>query len=697
MAFLFAGIINGQSTPGTSNLPRSAFGFTYAGNMDPSFVTVDARGNTYLAGSVRGTPFTATPGAYQTQNNGGTCFYGFGPFPANIPCRNVFVIKLDSTEKVVFATYLGDTTDSTATSLAADSAGNVYVAGTSAPSPILGTPFPITPGAAFTKGNDFVVKLNVLGTRLEYSTLIPGAILTAIAVDKAGSVYFTGGSLGGFPSTPGAFQLAPPNSVGATIVGKLNPAGSALLYGTYLSGASGPSDGVSIAIDDAGNAFVAGTNEGPDFPATAGKFSTSLPGHLNVYLAKLNPDGSGLIFSTLLGPALTESMKVAKSGDIYIGCITAAPDFPYTPGGFGPPPADRLDADFLLHVSADGSTVLNSTYLPFALTQTPAGLDVDVVGNAYVAGNADRSLAPNAGAFQAAFAGSGAYDTVVSKIAPSGAVAGVTFFGPGGVNSETAIAAERDGSVIVTGLTREPDFLGTSIPPLALGMNFFLTANFFPAITLENAASYVANVAVPGEIISIRGYGIGPATGLVSSPTSNLGGVQVYFDNFPAPIIYAQANQVNAQVPWEIAGQVTTQLKIVYNGANAGSVTLPVGQALPGVFSIANTDGSLNSSSNPAHPGAIVAVYGTGGGAMIPSGVTGGLWPLSPLSRLAQSVFVIVGEEPADVLYSGSAPTQDSGFFQINAAVPVDLTTGEHSLYVTVGGVGSAAASLWIQ
>jgi uncharacterized protein (TIGR03437 family) len=58
---------------------------------------------------------------------------------------------------------------------------------------------------------------------------------------------------------------------------------------------------------------------------------------------------------------------------------------------------------------------------------------------------------------------------------------------------------------------------------------------------------------------------------------------------------------------------------------------------------------------------------------------------------------VIVGEEPADVLYSGSAPTQDSGFFQINAAVPVDLTTGEHSLYVTVGGVGSAAASLWIQ
>jgi uncharacterized protein (TIGR03437 family) len=138
-------------------------------------------------------------------------------------------------------------------------------------------------------------------------------------------------------------------------------------------------------------------------------------------------------------------------------------------------------------------------------------------------------------------------------------------------------------------------------------------------------------------------------------------------------------------------------LQIVYNGAKVGGVTLPVGQALPGIFYIENADGSFNSPSNPARAGGLVSVYGTGGGALNPPGVTGGSWPLSPLSNLTRSVSVKVGGEAAAVAYAGSAPTLDSGFFQINVALPADLTAGAQSLCVTISGVTSAPVAITIQ
>jgi uncharacterized protein (TIGR03437 family) len=243
------------------------------------------------------------------------------------------------------------------------------------------------------------------------------------------------------------------------------------------------------------------------------------------------------------------------------------------------------------------------------------------------------------------------------------------------------IAAESDGSVVVGGNTTSS----------------FSTINFFPAITIENAASYVANTAVPGEIVVIQGYGIGPAVGVTSAPTVGLGGVQVYFDNFAAPVMYAQANQLNVQVPWEIAGQSTTQLQIQYGGAQAGSVSLPVSPALPGVFFIVNSDGAFNSPANPARPGDFVAIYGTGGGAMSPAGITGGTWPLTPLSNLAQAVSATVGAEKAQVLYGGSAPTLDTGLFQINVLLPSDLPAGAQTLSVAVGRVASVPVAISIQ
>jgi hypothetical protein len=95
------------------------------------------------------------------------------------------------------------------------------------------------------------------------------------------------------------------------------------------------------------------------------------------------------------------------------------------------------------------------------------------------------------------------------------------------------IGVERDGSVVITGRTDSTAFLGSA----ATGIVAF-AANLFPAITVENSASYAANRVAAGENVAIQGYGIGPAAGAVSSPASSLGGVQVHFDSFAAPLIY---------------------------------------------------------------------------------------------------------------------------------------------------------------
>jgi len=358
--------------------------------------------------------------------------------------------------------------------------------------------------------------------------------------------------------------------------------------------------------------------------------------------------------------------------------VCTSGSFPVTSAGFGVTPGS---GNYLVHVSPDGSSVLSSIYVPFALS----GVDVDAAGNAVVVGSG--SVQTTAGAFQPSPLDSSQNQLVVAKIAPSGGVLGSTYVGA--QSGIAAIAAERDGSVLVASATAGIDFLNVT-------GRAFLAANLFPAITLENAASYIANAVAPGELVSIRGYNLGPLTGVSSSPATNLDGVQVYFDNLAAPILYAESGQINVQVPWEIGGHATTQVQILYNGTTVGGVTEPVVPTLPGVFYVENSDGSMNSPSNPARAGDFISIYGTGGGALDSPGITGSSWPLNPLSNLTQQVAVTVGGEPAGILYAGSAPTLESGLFQINARLPSDLGIGARSLILSIGGIKGLSVTVYL-
>ena len=184
---------------------------------------------------------------------------------------------------------------------------------------------------------------------------------------------------------------------------------------------------------------------------------------------------------------------------------------------------------------------------------------------------------------------------------------------------------------------------------------------------------------------------------------TNLGGTQVTFGGIAAPVFSAQSQQVTVQVPWEIAGQTSTEVVVTYNGGPpagaSASAPVVVATAAPGIFAVANSDGTLNSPSNPAKAGGFITIYGTGGGVTNPLGITGGLWPITAsLPTLTLPVSVSIGGTNAIVLYAGSAPTLESGYFQMNVALPSGLQASPAvNLVVTVGGSSSVAVPISIQ
>jgi uncharacterized protein (TIGR03437 family) len=661
--------------------------FTYAVpfNTTVTAMAVDAAGNTYLTGSTSSTALPTTAGALQTQFSGGTCevLPAFMGGQLMFPCTDAFVIKLDPAGNILFATYFGGNgNETTANAICVDASGNIYLAGTTGPNSMSQPDtFPVTAGAAFTNlaGGGFVAKLNSSGTALVYSTLLP-MNPQAMAIDPAGDVYLAGTIAGGmpFPTTPGAFQPAPPpaNPNDSGVVAKLNASGSALLYATYLSG-NGPSVPQAIAIDVAGDAFVAGFTQVPDFPVTPGALQTGFfPSAAYMkFVTKLNPQGTALVYSTFLGAtsSAASEIKVDAQGGAYV----------LVQGG-----AELSSGGYLSHLSADGSALVYSTYVP---SVTGLGLDLDSAGSAFVAGvSGTAMLAASLGAFQSGSAGNTGSDVSVAKFTSAGQFAGATY----AYVSPTAgggplIAVAPSGAIM-----------------LAQGAPNWTVISIVPWLTVENAASGVAGTVAPGEIVTLQGYGLGPVTAAVAlgqAPVDQLGGTQVTFGGIAAPVFSAQSQQVTVQVPWQIAGQTSTEVVVTYNGGppEGASASVPVvlATAAPGIFAVANSDGTLNSPSNPAKAGSLITIYGTGGGVTNPLGITGGLWPITAsLPTLTLPVSVTIGGTNAMVLYAGSAPTLESGYFQINVALPSGLQASPAvNLVVTVGASSSLAVPISIQ
>ena len=226
-----------------------------------------------------------------------------------------------------------------------------------------------------------------------------------------------------------------------------------------------------------------------------------------------------------------------------------------------------------------------------------------------------------------------------------------------------------------------------------------------------NAAGYQAGALAPGEMVTLFGPAIGPFEGLDLRLTSaglvdtTLGGTRVLFDGVPAPMIYAQAAQVSVVVPFGVAGQLSTQVQIEYQGVRSAPLTVGVATAAPAFFTrdasgrgegaFLNQDYSVNSPAQPAARGSVVMLYATGLG-QIP--LRDGEIPTRAI-QVPQSVTVRIGGIPAEVQYAGSAPSLVAGVYQVNARVPDGVVLGGAvPVEIAVDGVaGPAGATLAVQ
>jgi uncharacterized protein (TIGR03437 family) len=218
---------------------------------------------------------------------------------------------------------------------------------------------------------------------------------------------------------------------------------------------------------------------------------------------------------------------------------------------------------------------------------------------------------------------------------------------------------------------------------------------------IVNSASYAGGGVAPGEIVAIFGSGMGPGGGVAPAvvDATTLAGVQVLIGGVAAPLLYVQATQVNAVVPYEVAGKTSTQVQVVYGGQNSNTLTVPVVAAAPGIFTlneagsgaavVLNQNGTLNSSGNPAAPGSAITVYATGEGQTNPAGIDGQLDP-SPPPQPVQSVTATIGGASAAVESASGIVGGVAGILQVKLQVPAALAQSNAApLVVSIGGIAS--------
>lgn len=232
-----------------------------------------------------------------------------------------------------------------------------------------------------------------------------------------------------------------------------------------------------------------------------------------------------------------------------------------------------------------------------------------------------------------------------------------------------------------------------------------------PSISaVVNAASQEQGAVAPGQLVSIYGANLGAETGQYppldaggTIPTE-FDGVSVAFDGEPAPLLYVRGDQINAQVPYEIAGAAATQVVVTRRGISSESFDVAVTASAPEIFGhndgsnrgvVFNQDGSLNSAEQPAARGEIVVFYVTGVGAVEPAMATGEL--ATTAAAPVQGVQVLIGGREAEQLFA-AVPPGLAGTMQVNARVPADAITGSEVLFsIRIGGVESGAARMAIE
>lgn len=381
----------------------------------------------------------------------------------------------------------------------------------------------------------------------------------------------------------------------------------------------------------------------------------------------------------------SKSMYVSSDGNFVLG---------WTNSGF-----DIFFGVSTLTSSASNAT-FRGTYFTSALEDTPTGNGVDNYYGSILsaAGNGSEIVHQRLEYF-----GYYAYDSVSDDATNLGSTGTTTMpdyfgyqyaFGDGG---KAFVAIGTGGTFSLVAGTQAPVFTGSG--------------TFLNPTGIYNSASYAPITAsiAPGEMLTLFGTGMAPAGTSASAPAGPvptlLGGVQVLFNNIPAPVFYVSPTQISAIVPYALSPsstQFVATIQVNNNGILSNPVTMYLTDALPGVFTqnqsgiglaavLHNSTSALVTESNPAQTGEYLQVYLTGLGTVTPTVANGALGPVNPLSyadvfNANNLVFDFYDPnsgafQPATVTFAGLAPNY-AGLYQINVQVPTGVGPGDVYLYI---------------
>lgn len=698
-------------------------------------VAIDAAGNRYLAIT------TSSPD-----------FPGPTPPPKGVTQLSYAgIVKLDPTgATILFETYFGGTMvlagfepeGTGATAIALDSTGNIYLGGFTGVSdfPLV---HPINANLCNTAscyGAGFVVKLDASGSTILYSTstggsaseLYGGTGVTAIAVDGGQNVYALGSTIAGaVPITPNVLQPQAPGNcmTGALCLGdifvlKLAASGQ-LIYGTYLAGnmQDNPS---GIAVDAAGDAFITGSTLSADFP------TEGVPGYqqqlneqgcpngptcFHAFVAKLNPEASGLVYFTYLEGNFVDganAIAIDSAGNAYVAGTTISTNFPVTvttspPGMF----VTVLDPTGTKLVFSTTVAITDFGQPPYP-SANPVAVLLQKAGGFYVLGDLGGALAGDTSGNPAPKSPNDAPFTLQFD-ASFNLLQALTY---GSIPNFLSTAAATDPA---TGLVLAGNFTGTLPPPGTLtgpggaGDIVLLTlvpiaSGFVPqpvVSSVVNGASFVAAGIAPGEIATIFGINLTSSTGIdltsgLPLPTT-FQNVTVMVNGSAVPLFAVDnvndQQQINFQVPFEVSG-TTASVEVVNYSFASETFPVPVLAAHPGIFNytagglvfgaILHANFQLANTADPAVAGETVLIYCTGLGAVSSAPADGAA--SKGQETLAKPV-VMIGGANAAVSFSGLAPGF-VGLYQINAQVPAGLKSGNQAVVITMGSTSSNSVLL---
>ena len=484
---------------------------TYLGGTNVDIgtrVAVDSSGDAYITGLTSSTDFPNAAGTLNQGVGGPSCSVRLlFTSQALSPCPDAFVTKLSPDgQTILYSTFLGGSRGDEATGISVDSSGNVFLSGST-----VSPDFPITSGAFQTSlqghSDAFVSKLNATGSGLLYSTFIGGStddMATGIATDSAGNASIAGVTFSSdFPATQGSYQATKATAVCAqsltsfsspcpdAFVAKLNSAGSALAYATYLGG-NNYDGATSIALDGNGSAYVTGLTSSTDFPTTSGAFQVSPSGAtcgpasdpypcVQSFVTKLSPAGDSLSYSTYFGgngDTAGTGIAADSSGNAYFTGFSNATNLPSTGQSFAMGTCGNATGSincpdaFVAKLNSSGSALSYMTYLGGTSYEFATDVRVDGSGDAFVVGATGSLDFPVTGSpVQTDFGGGSCTvnlrgttyniycpNAFLTVLGPTGSSSFSTFLGGAGGGIAFGVAVDTAGNAYLSGTTVSSDF-----------------------------------------------------------------------------------------------------------------------------------------------------------------------------------------------------------------------------------------------